>query len=385
MNNPKRVVFVSCIGDVNDSHTLLYITTLKSYGFDLYGVRCFMPDKNYDGVFTRYWQLKTINNHFWPSGIRLTTAIKAIITRSRNSFLLLKVLMTNKFDYVVATEPDSLVIAVISSYFSGHKVVFDLREIFEDRVFAINTYLRPFASSFLKVTLRLCDLSIAKIIHVSKERADFYSYLKSDKEIVVYSPPLSPEPLRVNISKNEPLVFIHAGSLRKNYHSQELLLAFKELFLENVNVRLIVIGGIAEKLDNHDVVDFLIDNDILELIEKIPSHLVNEVLERAHVGISFVSKIDHSHRLAQPRKLYEYLSKGLPVLVSDNETISKVVEKNNCGWVTNSADIKSIVESVKNIEYMREEIFQYGVNAYSAHTSTFNWESQIPKLVSIFK
>jgi glycosyltransferase involved in cell wall biosynthesis len=385
MSNKKlNIVLVSCIGDINDSHTYRFIISLFNAGHKISAIRCNQPNDSYKNILSSYFELNKIDFHFWPSGISISTFLKIIILRIKNSFKLFKYLIKNDFDFVVASEPDALFISVISSMFKKSKIIFDIREIFEDRVLSVNKNIQPLIFFLLRNSLRFCNRFVYHIIHVSDHRKNYYKYLKNNSTVVFYYPLINKLKKNNEFSNFSQLIFVHAGALRKNYHSEQMIDAFFQLHMKKLGIKLVIIGGIAQPLSNEDKLNKLIKAGVVKMYDNVQSNKILELLMNCHIGISFVSKVDNSHILAQPRKLYEYFSAALPVLVSENFSIADVVKKYESGWIVDSSNIDLIVSVIEDIYLNNNNITKFGNNAYKSHIDHLNWESQSKKLLNIF-
>lgn len=84
-----------------------------------------------------------------------------------------------------------------------------------------------------------------------------------------------------------------------------------------------------------------------------------------------------------PNKLFEYMTYGKPVLVTDAAPMKRIVEENNCGRVFRSGDVRSFAEEVMELKDPNVRL-QIGKNGYSAVSAKYNWDEDSRNLREIF-
>jgi glycosyltransferase involved in cell wall biosynthesis len=111
---------------------------------------------------------------------------------------------------------------------------------------------------------------------------------------------------------------------------------------------------------------------------------VAETLSNSYSGlVLFHPKPNHIN--AQPNKMFEYMSAGIPVISSNFDLWKQIIEGNNCGICVNPLDPNAIAEAISWIMEHPEEAKQMGVNGRQAIEQQYNWEQESIKLVSLYK
>ena len=111
---------------------------------------------------------------------------------------------------------------------------------------------------------------------------------------------------------------------------------------------------------------------------------VAELLDQARAGIVVFHPLPN-HVAAQPNKMFEYMSAGLPIIASDFALWREIIEKHRCGLVVDPHDpyaIASAIISLVNDPAVAEEM---GRRARSAVESELNWPSEATKLLEFYK
>lgn len=110
---------------------------------------------------------------------------------------------------------------------------------------------------------------------------------------------------------------------------------------------------------------------------------VAQVLGNVRIGLVLFHP-EPNHIYAQPNKLFEYMSAGLPVIASDFPLWREIVEGNNCGITVNPLDPKEIAQAIQYLLDRPELCEQMGQNGRRAVEEKFNWEKEKDKLLDLY-
>jgi len=92
-----------------------------------------------------------------------------------------------------------------------------------------------------------------------------------------------------------------------------------------------------------------------------------------------------NHINAQPNKMFEYMSAGVPVIASDFPLWKEIVEDNQCGICVNPLNVQAIADSIKWMVTHLSEAEQMGKNGRTAVEQLYNWENESEKLIQLYK
>ncbi|OLO10223.1 glycosyl transferase [Chromohalobacter japonicus] len=110
---------------------------------------------------------------------------------------------------------------------------------------------------------------------------------------------------------------------------------------------------------------------------------VRDLLARCIGGVvTFLPSPNHID--AQPNKMFEYMSAGVPVIGSHFPLWKKIIEGNQCGLCVDPLDSKAIGEAIDYLANHPEEAEQMGRNGQEAVLKHYNWDIEKQKLLDFY-
>jgi len=122
---------------------------------------------------------------------------------------------------------------------------------------------------------------------------------------------------------------------------------------------------------------------VMEYLGFLSRPQVAALIASARIGLVTVLPSGNSIN-AQPTKLFEYMSGGLPVIASDFPVYRKFVEDAQCGLLADPHDPSAIAEAVLWLLRHPSEAAEMGRNGRKAVVERFNWELEAKTLVSTY-
>lgn len=147
-----------------------------------------------------------------------------------------------------------------------------------------------------------------------------------------------------------------------------------------INGEIEIAGSIASK----DIEKNIGSRNNVNYLGVLDRNKVRELLARSMGGlVTFLPEPNHIN--AQPNKMFEYMSAGIPVICSDFPLWRKIVEENKCGICVNPEDPKEIASAINYLFEHPEEAKQMGKNGRIAVEKKYNWETESRKLITMYK
>ena len=91
-----------------------------------------------------------------------------------------------------------------------------------------------------------------------------------------------------------------------------------------------------------------------------------------------------NHVEAQPNKLFEYMSAGLPVIASDFPLWRQIIEGADCGLLVDPCDPSQIADAMRYLLEHSDEGEAMGKLGRLAVEEKYNWEREGIKLVQLY-
>lgn len=110
---------------------------------------------------------------------------------------------------------------------------------------------------------------------------------------------------------------------------------------------------------------------------------VAEILKRSFAGVVTLHPL-RNYIDAQPIKMFEYMSAGIPVIASDFPLWKQIVEGAECGYCVDPLDPKAIAKAVERISSDPVRAREMGRNGRKAVEEKYNWQAEEKKLVAIY-
>lgn len=109
---------------------------------------------------------------------------------------------------------------------------------------------------------------------------------------------------------------------------------------------------------------------------------VAALLGRTRVGLVLLHPADN-YLEAQPNKLFEYMSTGLPVVASNFPYWREMVEADRCGLLVDPLDPQAIADAIQWLLDRPEEAEAMGRRGEAAVRERFNWEIESRPLLNM--
>ena len=109
-----------------------------------------------------------------------------------------------------------------------------------------------------------------------------------------------------------------------------------------------------------------------------------QLYNKCMVGL-VLFKPEPNHLEALPNKMFEYMMASMPVVVSNFPMWQGLINEIGCGVTVDPNDPKAIAKAIENLCADPEKAAEMGAKGRAAVLSKFNYESEAPKLVSLYK
>jgi len=302
----------------------------------------------------------------------------------RMTFSVLKVFfraLRTKADVYHFHDPELLPVAFFLSLI-GRKVVFDCHEDFPKQILHkpyLNPSLARGLSHFFSLLERVVFARVAAV--VSATEAIALRHTETAKvSVTINNYPIKDELAfsEVELSHRQGVAYV--GGMSEIRGIVEIVDA---VGLAEDNIRLSLAGGFSDpraKLRCEERAGWKKVNELGFLDRSSVARLLSE----SRCGIVTFLPVPN-HIEAQPNKLFEYMSAGIPVIASHFPLWKNLIEGQQCGICVNPEDP---VDIAKAIDYLHENpsiAEEMGARGKEAVERIFNWSVEETKLFELYE
>jgi glycosyltransferase involved in cell wall biosynthesis len=111
---------------------------------------------------------------------------------------------------------------------------------------------------------------------------------------------------------------------------------------------------------------------------------VRNIYQKSQYGLVLLfPKPNHINAL--PTKFFEYMTAGMPIVVSNFPLWQQLISENNCGISIDPEDPKALAEGILQLSQNSEKAKAMGLNGQKAVKNKYNWEIEARKLLRVYK
>lgn len=319
------------------------------------------------------FQLRTF--YIFPRKFRILRNISIAINIAVINLLIL----LTRAQFYHAHNTMFLISMYISSRLYGGRFIYDCHE--------VQWELNKIASTLERIFIKKPD----KIINVSDGRAKYQAQkynIPLSKITVISNYPKLPENRTINMNfiEQTKISFIFSGDYDlKSNPLDNLLISLKEfpfiefsLLSKDDGKNSLVLREKICELDLQNRVKFLplvAPDELIEFLSKFDcavNFLINpkNLISRNYHGLN---------------KIYEYLAAGLPILCSNLPSFQEELQEEGVGICVNPLDISAIKKGIQLLISDPNKVREMKKKAINLSNSKYNWNTQYPKLIGLYK
>jgi glycosyltransferase involved in cell wall biosynthesis len=183
-----------------------------------------------------------------------------------------------------------------------------------------------------------------------------------------------------DIKPSHEKIILYQGSVNKG---RGLELVIKSMqYIDDVRFRIIGDGDISDDLKNL-VKKLQLESKVLFTGRIPPDELIWHTVQ-ADIGISLEENLGMNYYYALPNKLFDYISAGIPVVVSDFPEMGVLVRKYDIGIATLISDARELASLFKSMLDDPARIQKWKSNLRKAATELC-WENEEKKLLDFYR
>ena len=303
--------------------------------------------------------------------------------------------MQKPYDIVHVHDPELLVPAGLVQRLFGRAIVYDVHEFYDEKFgggdataeWIPGPLLRAVRAGY-RATESVVLPRAAGIVVVSEPMIERYlRYLPPDRIALVQNyPNLADADIAEARNTLPPIAgpyVVHTGGASKNRSFEVMVAAAETLRARGIASPLVNVGPI--QLEGYPDAGALLQRAEAAGIVMTGSLSHKETLRWiAHAAIGYQPIADnHNNRRGQPRKLFEYVLFGLPVVSSDVGNIGKLVRDFGVGLTVPVDDGEAHALALQRLLENPAVCAHYAANARNVAPS-FSFATQLPNLITLY-
>lgn len=172
--------------------------------------------------------------------------------------------------------------------------------------------------------------------------------------------------------KNKPYVlWMGTAAKGRNFH------VFFEVYKKySDNYSLVILGNIEKALEK-DVGRYIQDGKAF--VKFVKQTEIIKYVDNANFSVVLYNDRTPNNYLCEPNRLYQLITRKVPVIVGYNPVLKKYAEEYNAGVVLedDGSNIEHMADAFEKLIYHKNELYNNQVD--------FNWEEQFKNIISLIK
>jgi glycosyltransferase involved in cell wall biosynthesis len=218
--------------------------------------------------------------------------------------------------------------------------------------------------------IRAMDVAPERIVVVTNtEDIDFFSDLSIDKHL--------------SQKYQNDFIILFFGKFSSHRGLETAIGAMPRILEEIVNAKLLLVGEGNNQRELEELVQTMNLGNEVTFTGFQPFKLIPTYIEMSQIGL--IPHISTPHiETTMPNKIFQFMLKGKPVVVSSVRPLKRVVRDAQCGLVFEERNPTSLAEAVIRLwdDELRRRL---GENGRRAVKDRYNWQLTVQALLSIYR
>lgn len=319
-------------------------------------------------------------------GLKKRTGLNRRINSSFEAYRKSKIVKADIYHF---HDPDLIPWMVMLS-FSGRKVVYDVHENYESRLYKLPfpRFVNKLFAGIYRWMERLISRRFAGITVVTESMRNLFEGFK--KPMCVVGNVVFLDRLKnVNFDRNKKkeLLIYTSGTNSAARNCIQTIEALRSILKEIPEVKMKFVGryhpeSFKQKMSDRARELEVQDNVIIDGM--IPWEENFNRTAEASIGCVFYED-NPNNRVTLPNRLFEYMFCGVAVLGEDFPEVRKVLDETSAGLCVNSSDPSDIAEKAISLLKNPDKMNEMGINGRNAVMERYNFENTLTELMKFYR
>jgi glycosyltransferase involved in cell wall biosynthesis len=178
-------------------------------------------------------------------------------------------------------------------------------------------------------------------------------------------------------------VLLYFGGFSRDRNLETPILGIKPLIHPIPNLKLVLVGSDTSEYAA-ELKSLVAENKLenfVEFVDWVPFERVASYITAAKIGVD--PRPDYfCNNTTIPHKIFQYMSLGLPLVVSDAKPMARIIREAHSGEVFKSKDPTAFAAAVRTIYYSK---IAYGQNGIKIIKEKYNWKNSSFELLKLYQ
>jgi len=265
----------------------------------------------------------------------------------------------------------------------GQKVIFDAHEDVAKQIMSkpyIPQYLRTATSVLYGAFEARASTHLDAIICATPSIAETFAKYGAEPTVVANYPILGELAVRDTQSSEKKNTICYVGGMTAIRGVQEIIKAARRTKNE---IRL-EFAGFFSPAKFEAQIRALPEAKSADFLGWLDRKQVASLMAGSVAGVVTFLPVPN-HVDAQPNKMFEYMSAGLPLIASDFPLWREIISEADCGICVDPTDVQAIADAMDELASNRERAVDMGLNGQVAVKQKYNWATQAEKLLALYE
>lgn len=266
---------------------------------------------------------------------------------------------------------------------TGKPVIYDAHEDLPKQIYTkpwIPAFLRGIVSKLVKVIEKGLAKRLSAVVTVTESIEECFKDAGVKRVQLIKNYPLFVPSVKKLDDEVNRILYVGGISYLRGYKEMVKMMDYLPAHL---NAELHLIGPLQFIKEEDRNVEELRKKRIY-LHGRIPFQEVQKWYAKGKIGLVCLHPVEnYLHSL--PIKLFEYMSMGLPQIVTDIPLWRELIESSESGLLVDAYNPKEIAEKVAQILEDRELYQRLSANSRKAYEEKFNWETEEKRLFELYE
>ncbi|WP_083928423.1 glycosyltransferase [Marinobacterium rhizophilum] len=280
-------------------------------------------------------------------------------------------------------DPELIFFFYIYSFFHEN-IIFDMHENVPKQIYQktwIYAFFRKVVSFFYRVFERVFLKRFSIVFAESSYEADYSWLTINARSVVVQNMPILELIPRSNNSSS--IIVGYIGGVTKERGILRIVESINMLRERGYNISFLCIGPVCESINKSYSFQKSLSDGWVKSLGRLEGPEGWKLISNCKVGFAVLEETPN-YIESWPTKLFEYMTMGIPVVVSNFPLYKELVERVGCGIVVDPKNTIDIVDAVKWLIENPDEAFNMGARGREAVEREYNWSIEEIKLIRFY-